>query len=61
MTPAIRRVVRTESGQELAEEVERTLSAVEDGFARRVGERRYTTFRRVLRDLATDVDRPSPS
>ena len=48
----VRLVRRTRAGDLASRRLARRLAKVEQGWAARVGERRYRTFRRVLEDLA---------
>jgi DNA-binding MarR family transcriptional regulator len=50
----IRLVRRTAKGNRTIAAVTKRILAIEDGWAERVGERRYRTFRRVLEELALD-------
>jgi DNA-binding MarR family transcriptional regulator len=50
----VRLVRRTAKGSRTIKAVTKRILAIEDGWAQRVGERRYRTFRRVLEELALD-------
>jgi DNA-binding MarR family transcriptional regulator len=49
----VRRVVLTDKGERLLDDVAAVLDDLEATWAQQVGERRYATFRRVLEELAT--------
>jgi DNA-binding MarR family transcriptional regulator len=50
----VRRVRRTPKGERTIVAVTARILSIEDGWAERVGERRYRTFRRVLEELALE-------